>query len=329
MIQRLLNQMQDFFDISKKQAKGALTTIAICFFLILFPIVYKRFILPLFPLPAEVVDEKALDSLAAELNRQEPERETYSNQSKPEAFKTKVAINLRPFNPNTASVQDFETLGVPNFIAKRIDNYRNKGGKFKKKEDLLRIYDFPSDVYKQLEPFIILPENQANASGNSINPDKFTKYENKESAPTNPKTENKTYTKKTIAPFDINTTDTSQLIQLKGIGSKLSLRIIKFRDGIGGFHSTNQYSEVYGLDSLAVSELNKYAKIGSPVKKIKINDATLEELTQHTYLKNKKLASIIVNYRTQHGNFKSLEDLRKIRVMDDETIKKLEPYLEF
>lgn len=329
MIQRILQNMQDFFDISKKQAKGALTTLAICFLLIFFPIVYKRLLLPLFPLPAEVVDEKALDSLAAELNRQVPEKKTYSNNEKLEQPKSKVAIRLRNFDPNTTSIQDFERLGIPTFIAKRIDNYRNKGGKFKKKEDLLRIYDFPSDVYQQLEPYIFLPETKDNAITNSVATERSTKYENKEVTPTDFKSENKTYVKKAIIPFDINTADTSQLIQLKGIGSTLSLRIIKFRDGLGGFHATSQFSDVFGLDSVAVSELNKYARIGSPANKIKINEATVEELTKQTYLKNKKLATVIVNYRTQHGPYQNIDDLKKIRILDEATIQKLAPYLEF
>ncbi len=329
MIQRILQNMQDFFDISKKQAKGALTAIGMCFFLILMPIIYKRFILPLFPLPQEIVDEKKLDSLAAALNRQVPVPENYANYKKTEQTKPKMKFKLYPFDPNIASIQDFETLGVPTFIAKRIDNYRNKGGKFKKKEDLLRIYDFPSDVYQQLESYIILPEVNTTGLDKKISEEKYSKFDKKEFTPIYSKPESKNDAKKAIEPFDINTADTSQLIQLRGIGSKLSSRIIKFRDGLGGFYATSQYSDVYGLDSLAIAELNKYAKIGSSVKKIKINEASVEQLTQHTYLRNKKLATVIVNYRTQHGSYQSTYDLKKIRILDDETILKLAPYLEF
>jgi len=116
---------------------------------------------------------------------------------------------------------------------------------------------------------------------------------------------------------------------LKGIGSKLSLRILKFREGLGGFHSTSQYSEIYGLDSLALSELNKYARVNSPVRKINVNTSTIEELISHSYLRNKKLATVIINYRTQHGNYNSIEDLKKVKVLDAGTIEKLAPYLTF
>ncbi|WP_229254127.1 helix-hairpin-helix domain-containing protein [Dyadobacter sp. NIV53] len=116
---------------------------------------------------------------------------------------------------------------------------------------------------------------------------------------------------------------------MKGIGTKLSLRILKFRDAIGGFHSAAQFSEIYGLDSLAMSELYRYAKVLSPVKKINVNKATVEELGSHSYLRNKKLAAVIVNYRTQHGSYASAEDLKKVRIMDDATLEKIRPYLEY
>ncbi|MEZ4904304.1 MAG: helix-hairpin-helix domain-containing protein [Spirosomataceae bacterium] len=69
-----------------------------------------------------------------------------------------------------------------------------------------------------------------------------------------------------LTTFDINSADTTQLIRLKGIGSKLAARIIKFRDGLGGFASSAQYTEVYGLDSLALSELGRFAEVRTPVK---------------------------------------------------------------
>ena len=39
------------------------------------------------------------------------------------------------------------------------------------------------------------------------------------------------------------------------------------------------------------------------------------------------LANAIVEYRNQHGNFSSLEDLKKISLITDETFNKIKPYL--
>lgn len=224
-----------------------------------------------------------------------------------------------PFNPNSASGAELEELGIPPYIVKRIENYRIKGGQFRKKEDLLRIYDFPTAVYKQLEPYIVLPTLD-------------TKSSKPFSTNLEAVAEKKVYPSKaplTISPFDINQADTSQLIKLKGIGTKLSARIIKFRDGLGGFHTKKQYTEIYGLDSVALQSLNTYAHINSPVKRIAINQASVQELTAHSYFRNKKQAEIIVNYRNQHGAFQSAEDLNLIKILDPATIEKMIPYLDF
>lgn len=273
-----------------------------------------------------------LDSIAAELEKVPVTEE--DKKSYPESDynrRIEKPTRLFKFDPNNATTDQLTELGIPVFLAKRIDKYRSKGGKFRKKEDLLHIYDFPADLYKVLEPYITLsqPGNKTFASESAQKP-----YANAEapSSKTNANSYNKeykTYAKPVIAPFDINTTDTTQLVKLKGIGTKLSQRILKFRDAIGGFHSVNQFSEIYGLDSLALSELNRYAKIMSPVRKININTANVEGLSSHSYLRNKKLAVVIINYRTEHGPYGSLDDLKKVKVLDGATIEKIGPYLEF
>ena len=332
MIQRFITQLQDFFGISRKEARGALMLMALIFFLIWTPFVFRRWILPLFPISSEPVNTQKLDSIATELTKPAEKEEGEKFYPKSDYKKTpERPVRLFTFDPNQATLDQLTELGIPAFLARRIDKYRSKGGQFRKKEDLLHIYDFPADLYKNLEPYIKLPQSgsktfastaqqktYANASASF--PKTYTNAYSKES---------KAYVKPVIASFDINTTDTTQLIKLKGIGTKLSLRILKFRDAIGGFYSVNQFSEIYGLDSLAMSELNKYAKVMSPVKKINVNTATMEELSGHSYLRNKKLAAVIINYRTQHGPYNSVEDLKKVKVLDDATIEKLRPYLAF
>lgn len=61
-------------------------------------------------------------------------------------------------------------------------------------------------------------------------------------APQSPK--NREYEKLRI---ELNTADTTTLKQLRGIGSKLSLRIVKYRKKIGGFTHKEQLKNIYGL----------------------------------------------------------------------------------
>ena len=62
------------------------------------------------------------------------------------------------------------------------------------------------------------------------------------------------------------------------------------------------------------------------VKKVNINTATLEELKAHPYIRY-AIANAIVQYRVQHGNYSSVEEIKKIMVVTDDVYKKVSPYL--
>jgi competence ComEA-like helix-hairpin-helix protein len=235
-------------------------------------------------------------------------------------------IEFQAFDPNKLSKEEWLAFGLNDKIAKRIENYLKKGGKFRKKEDLKRIYDFPEDLYEALEEYIVIENNKPKSyrkydtkrkeyASNSYKPDSTRKYTSKK----------KEYTR--VITFDLNQADTSEFKKLKGIGEKRAMTIIKYRERLGGFANLNQIDEIFGLDSIAKNSLKKYTfiQLGS-WKKININTASLEELKAHIYI-GYKLAPIIVNYRQQHGKFQSEEDLKKIKVLDIEKIEKLKPYI--
>lgn len=71
------------------------------------------------------------------------------------------------FNPNTVSVADLQRLGFSEKQAQSIDNYRQKGGKFRRKEDFAKSYVVADSVYKRLEPFIDIPRLDINKADSS------------------------------------------------------------------------------------------------------------------------------------------------------------------
>jgi competence protein ComEA len=217
------------------------------------------------------------------------------------------------FDPNRASLQDFHTLGFPAGLATRIDRYRQKGGKFLVKKDLLKIYGIDSSFYKQLVAFIDLPERLEQKKVLQ----KSTVYERKSSA-----------IKTASAKFDLNKADTTQLMRIAGIGTKRSQRIVKYRDALGGFIHMNQIQEVYGLDSLVIRKLLLESFIAEDYQPVTININTSDEkrLASHPYLSNAAARSIVA-YRFQHGEFKSIEEIRNIHALDEKTIQKITPYL--
>ena len=67
-----------------------------------------------------------------------------------------------PFDPNTVSVEDLIRLGFSSAQAQAIDNYRAKGGRFRRKQDFAKSYVVEDSTYKRLEPYIDIPLTDIN-----------------------------------------------------------------------------------------------------------------------------------------------------------------------
>lgn len=215
--------------------------------------------------------------------------------------------NIKRFNfdPNLASEDELVSLGISSYLSQRIINYRSKGGVFRIKPDLLKIYGMDSSLYASLEPFIQLPfsvdrENKVEEIG-AIRPEDF---------------------------FDINLTDTTTLKSIKGIGPVLSNRIVKYRNRLGGFVQLEQLKEVWGLDSTVIHSLKEkcFIREGFAPTTININTATEDEISNHPYF-NIKIGKAIAAYRFQHGSFKEIDDLLAIELIQKENFHKVRPYL--
>lgn len=69
-----------------------------------------------------------------------------------------------PFDPNTVSVEDLIRLGFSEKQALSIDNYRKKGGRFRRKADFAKSYVVSDSIFARLEPFIEIPRLDINAA---------------------------------------------------------------------------------------------------------------------------------------------------------------------
>ena len=148
-------------------------------------------------------------------------------------------------------------------------------------------------------------------------------YSKKESN-VNEHTPNKKYSKQLI---DINTADTTAFIALPGIANKLANRIITFRDKLGGFYSVDQVGETFGLRD-SIFQLIKPQLIisNTSLTQFNINTATIDEMKMHPYI-HYAIANAIVQYRTQHGNYSNVADIKKIMLINNDTYNKMAPYL--
>ncbi len=127
--------------------------------------------------------------------------------------------------------------------------------------------------------------------------------------------------------MDINKADTAAFIALPGIGPVLAARIVLFREKLGGFHNVSQIGEVYGLPDSVFRRIGAWLKCDSPsIRRLPLNTVDKEILARHPYL-GWAGARAIVNYRRQHGPFRSLEALARIFTLDTAVFKRIKPYL--
>ena len=125
-----------------------------------------------------------------------------------------------------------------------------------------------------------------------------------------------------------NQSDSLSLISIIGIGPFYAKQILKYRNELGGFYSYNQFSEIWGLEKLDVEKLKLQTIIDTLyISKISVNTIEIEQLKIHPYL-NYKQAKMIVNYRIQHGDFRQVKDIQKIRPISPEIFRKIAPYLQ-
>ncbi|HUC79438.1 MAG TPA: helix-hairpin-helix domain-containing protein [Flavisolibacter sp.] len=304
--------LKEYLTFTKKDRIGALVFIAVVGGSLLAPRLFSKKPEPL-ALKQDSVLVLAIDTLQKNQTKRKnfdrPKQEDYSYPYERSESKSFTAGALFQFDPNTASFNDWQRMGLNEKTSKTILRYVSKGGKFYKPEDLQKIWGMPEGFYDRIKDYIVITSVQRNYPSYTDSKPAFVREERK------PITVN------------VNEADTTAFIALPGIGSKLSARIIAFREKLGGFYSVEQVGETYGLPDSTFQKIRGKLQIdGSNIRKINVNTATKDELKVHPYIRW-NLANAIVEYRNQHGAFKSLEDLKNIVLIDEATYNKIVHYL--
>lgn len=208
------------------------------------------------------------------------------------------------FDPNLITTKQWHLLGIGEKTSATIKKYISKGGKFKRAEDIYKIWGISRERADSLLPYVKISNVEEIKVNRTI------------SVPPN----------KTL--IDINKADSADFEKLPFIGPKLSLRIINFRAALGGFYKIEQVGETFGISDSVFQIIKPMLFISkADLRKININSATIETMKAHPYIRY-KIANALISYRNQHGNFTSLDDLKKILIVDESIMQKLIPYLE-
>ncbi len=234
--------------------------------------------------------------------------------SVPAENRKSIKHELFPFDPNELDSAGWRRLGLREKTVRTILNYRSKGGRFREPDDLSRVYGLFPDEYERLRPYVRITRQATN----------------------HPETKKALYAdgSKAQKAFDpvvvnINSADSATWEALPGIGPRLSQRITRYREALGGFYRIEQVAETYGLADSVYQKIRDRLQLGTPIiRQIAINQVSLEVLSAHPYIST-TLARRLLAYRQEHGAFARLEDLRAVIGVDDKLLKKLAPYLSF
>jgi DNA uptake protein ComE-like DNA-binding protein len=206
---------------------------------------------------------------------------------------------IHPFNPNYLTDYHAYVLGIEKNTIDRLFAFRKSGKFINSAAEFKRITQMEDSLFESIKPFLKFPN--------------FTKYK-KEKVFKNLKK-------------DINEVEEFDFLKVKGIGKVLSSRIVKYRKYIKGFSTLDQLYEVYGLDSLVVDNVKNHFEIQKlpELKKIKISEASLYDLSRIPYI-NKEESTEIIKLRTRQKKI-ILEDLFHITGFDSLKISRISLYL--
>jgi competence protein ComEA len=211
---------------------------------------------------------------------------------------SRAAIRYFDFDPNHITYDELLKLGLSSIVARTLINYRNSGGKFHSKQDLMKVYGLGEADFLRLEPYIDIPPLPVLA-------------EKKHEAP----------------DFELNRTDTLQLQEICGIGPEYASRIIRYRELLGGFYTGEQLKEVYGLQEQQYDEILRHVFIDTSfLRRMNLNTVERKTLSSHPYLTAYQ-ADAIIAYRDYRGGWKDIREITQNELLPDSVFERIRPYL--
>lgn len=219
---------------------------------------------------------------------------------------------LFDFNPNTISHDSLLLLGFSDAQARGIENYRSKGGKFRRKEDFARMYTVSPEKYQELESFIVIPDIYGSSSERKLNHTAGT-YGRNRSRGIYQRREWKEYdTMQRAREFrrdtdslqparvrtwrtdtiDLNFADSADLTSLRGIGAYYAGKIMEYRNRLGFFYCDSQLLEIPGVDSARFASLRSRIHVSLPSEynnegldsRIALSELSDKEMASHPYI---------------------------------------------
>ncbi|MEL6975059.1 MAG: helix-hairpin-helix domain-containing protein [Bacteroidota bacterium] len=281
--------MGSFFSFNKQEQRGTL-------YLVVILVVLQGLVFISDIGPSEEKQVSLLDaSLISELDSM---KKAVIQQRKAEIY---------PFNPNYFSDFKAYTLGISPEEIDRLFAFRKTGKYIESASHFQEVTQVSDSLLATLLPYLKF---------------KQTSFDKQKTA-----YKHQIVSKKELEVKDLNSATAAELKRVYGIGEKLSLRIVKFRDRLGGFLANEQLYDVYGLDSATVEKtLKRFQVLKVPkIEKIDVLTASAKELASLVYIRWEVAENIVV-FRETNG-IESLEDLKAVEGFPTDKITRIGLYL--
>ncbi len=207
----------------------------------------------------------------------------------------RTLIPVSPFRIDTVGVAYLRAIGaLSKRQAESFVRWRDLAG-IRDMEELRECYVISDSVATALEPYIIFPEPRPAVD----------------------------------VLVELNRADSATLRAIVGIGAKTVMRIIEYRELLGGFVSVEQLSEVEGVTESNYEKILRQIYVDSlEIKKIDVNFAPPKALAQHPYIGPRTLRRLL-KQRQLKGGWSTAEELIEQNILTREEAGRLAPYITF
>jgi len=228
---------------------------------------------------------------------------------------------LFAFDPNTASREDLLRLGLSPKSVNGIMNYREKGYKFYKPEDITRVRTLKPEEYEAIKDYIVIERPQYSRNYSSSRKNYNSGYSRDEND-----------SQIELFEFDPNSASKDELESL-GFKPWQAENIIKYRSKGGKFKEPADIANIYGVDKDFADKLIPYIKINAGNETasydimVNINTASETDLQKLKGI-GAAYSKRIIAYREKLGGYISVDQVREVYGMTDELYNGISANLE-
>ena len=232
----------------------------------------------------------------------------YIDVSENKPFKTKEkkrsktqSFNYSNFDPNEYTESDWQSIGFTDKQSRVIVKYKNQINGFKKDTDLAECFVISEKKFKDIKPYLRIKKQEVYHDEKN---DIATKFD----------------------IVELNTTDQTLLETVKGIGPYFGMKIIEYRQKLGGYYQVEQLLEIYGMTQENYDQILNQVKLDtSKIKQIHIATVKFDELKRHPYV-NWKQSQVIMSLSNKTVTSEFWKTLKSSEAFSKKDIKRLKPY---